>query len=114
MSDHLWYPVFRVGDRVIGIKPEREPSDRGFYEWWRRVEATAGVRHRKPHMTRHTFATDVPDATEGDLLRREGVLGALLDLRHRGLPPLVEDAHRARRQGSRRVPPQEPSNRSAP
>ena len=40
-----------------------------------RVEKTAGVRHRKPHMTRHTFATDVLDATEGDLYAVKELLG---------------------------------------
>jgi site-specific recombinase XerD len=60
---------------VIAVKPERGLSYRGFYEWWRRVEATAGVRHRKPHMTRHTFATDVLDATEGDLYAVKELLG---------------------------------------
>ena len=74
-SDHLWYPVYRVGERVIGLKPERPLSYRGFYEWWRRVERAAGVRHRKPHMTRHTFATDVLDATEGDLYAVKELLG---------------------------------------
>jgi integrase/recombinase XerC len=74
-TDFLWYGVFRVGERVIGLKPERMLSYRGFYEWWRRVEATAGVRHRKPHMTRHTFATDVLDATEGDLYAVKELLG---------------------------------------
>jgi site-specific recombinase XerC len=39
------------------------------------LEATAGVRHRKPHMTRHTFATDVLDATEGDLYAVKELLG---------------------------------------
>ena len=74
-TDFLWYGVFRVGERVIGLKPERMLSYRGFYEWWRRVEATAGVRHRKPPMTRHTFATDVLDATEGDLCAVKELLG---------------------------------------
>lgn len=74
-SDHLWYPVYRVGERVIGLKPERSLSYRGFYEWWRRVEQTAGVKHRKPHMTRHTFATDVLDATDGDLYAVKELLG---------------------------------------
>jgi integrase len=106
-ADFVWYGVFRVGDRVIGLKPERMLSYRGFYEWWKRVEATAGVRHRKPHMTRQTFATDVLDATEGDL-RRKGAAWALLDPRHRGLPPLVEDAHGERRQGAHGVPPRKP------
>ena len=39
------------------------------------MEAAAGVRHRKPHMTRHTFATDVLDATEGDLYALKELLG---------------------------------------
>jgi site-specific recombinase XerD len=74
-TDYLWYAVYRVGQRVIGLKPERSLSYRGFYEWWKRVEAAAGVRHRKPHMTRHTFATDVLDATEGDLYAVKELLG---------------------------------------
>jgi site-specific recombinase XerD len=32
-TDFLWYGVFRVGERVIGLKPERMLSYRGFYEW---------------------------------------------------------------------------------
>ena len=74
-TDHLWYPVYRSGAGVIGLKPERQLSYRGFYEWWRRVENTAGVRHRKPHMTRHSFATDVLDATKGDLYAVKELLG---------------------------------------
>ena len=74
-TDYLWYGVWKLGERVIGIKPERCLSYRGFYEWWRRVEDSAGVRHRKPHMTRHTFATDVLDATEGDLYAVKELLG---------------------------------------
>ena len=40
-----------------------------------RVETEAGVRHRKPHMMRHTFATDVLDATEGNLYAVSSLLG---------------------------------------
>ena len=75
LSDHVWYGVWRVGERVIALKPERPLSSRGFHEWWVRVETAAGVRHRKPHMTRHTFATDVLDATEGDLYALKELLG---------------------------------------
>ena len=39
------------------------------------MEREAGVRHRKPHMTSHTFATDVLDATEGDLYAVQRLLG---------------------------------------
>ena len=35
----------------------------------------AGVRHRKPHMMRHTFATDVLEATEGNLYAVKELLG---------------------------------------
>jgi integrase/recombinase XerC len=74
-SDYLWFPVYHVGDRLIGLKPERASSYRGFYEWWKRVETAAGVQHRKPHAMRHTFATDVLDATEGDLYAVKELLG---------------------------------------
>jgi integrase/recombinase XerC len=74
-SDYLWFPVYHVGDRLIGLKPERSSSYRGFYEWWKQVETAAGVQHRKPHAMRHTFATDVLDATEGDLYAVKELLG---------------------------------------
>jgi integrase/recombinase XerC len=74
-TDYLWYGIYKVGDRLIGLKPERMLSPRGFTDWWRRVEEAAGVRHRKPHMMRHTFATDVLDATEGDLYAVKELLG---------------------------------------
>ena len=54
-----------------------------FYDWWRRVETEAGVRHRKPHMTRHTFATDVLDATEGNLYAVKELLGHSSTTGHR-------------------------------
>ena len=72
---HLWFPTYHVADRLIGLRPERSSSYRGFYEWWKRVERTAGVPHRKPHAMRHTFATDVLDATEGDLYAVKELLG---------------------------------------
>jgi integrase/recombinase XerC len=75
LADYLWYPVWRVGEQIIGVKPERPLSYRGFHAWWCRVEAAAGVRHRRPHMTRHTFATDLLDATEGDLYAVRELLG---------------------------------------
>ncbi len=40
-TDFLWCGVYRMGDRVIAVKPERGLSYRGFYEWWKRVEAAA-------------------------------------------------------------------------
>jgi integrase/recombinase XerC len=75
LDDFLWYGVWRRGQQILALKPERCLSSRGFHEWWRRAVAAAGVRYRKPHMTRHTFATDVLDATEGDLYAVQQLLG---------------------------------------
>ena len=61
-----------MGDRLLTVKPEKPLS---YSAWWRRVENEAGVRHRKPHMTRHTYATDVLDATEGNLYAVKELLG---------------------------------------
>lgn len=75
LSDHVWFAVWVRAGRIIRVTPETRFSYRGFYEWWRRLERLAGVRHRKPHMTRHTFATDVLDATSGDLYAVKELLG---------------------------------------
>ena len=55
--------------------PEKMLGYSNFWAWWKRVESEAGVRHRKPHMMRHTFATDVLDATEGNLYAVQALLG---------------------------------------
>lgn len=75
LADHLWYAIWTRGPKIIRVTPERRFSYRGFWEWWRRLEVLAGVRHRRPHMARHTFATDVLDATEGDLYATKELLG---------------------------------------
>ncbi|MCR4338804.1 MAG: tyrosine-type recombinase/integrase [Gemmatimonadaceae bacterium] len=70
--DHfLWFPwsvskMHTTGERRLNrVYPERPMMPRGFHEWWAgkygRV-AAAEIRYRKPHMTRHTFATDLLDA----------------------------------------------------
>lgn len=53
---HLWYGVTRTPhlERLERGKPIGEGT---FHRWWERCVAEAGVRYRKPHMTRHTFAT---------------------------------------------------------
>ena len=74
-TDYIWFSDLsrrRAPDRA---PPERSSSYRGFYEWWKRIERAAGVPHRKPHAMRHTFATDVLDATEGDLYAVKELLG---------------------------------------
>ena len=75
LDDHVWFAIWVRGKRIIRVTPERRFSYRGFWEWWRRLEKLAGVRHRRPHMVRHTFATDMLDATEGDLYTVRELLG---------------------------------------
>ena len=57
-DDYLWY------DRPGGHEnaPPRHSKAIGntsFQRWWERCLDDAGVRYRKPHMTRHSFATTV-------------------------------------------------------
>jgi len=75
LTDYLWYPVWLRGTQVLGLRPERRLGYGGFWRWWKRVEEAAGVDHKKPHMTRHTFATDVLDATDGDIYAVKELLG---------------------------------------
>ncbi len=56
------------------MKPERRLSPRGFHEWWVRVVKAAGVRYRKPHLTRRTLATDLLD-TGAELYMVKEVMG---------------------------------------
>jgi integrase len=52
-DDHLWSSK-PGGGRVRRHRPIGNTT---FDTWWVRVLGAAGVRHRKPHMTRHSFAT---------------------------------------------------------
>jgi len=67
-GDYLWFPWRTTWlpstkeRRLDDFFPERPMLPRGFHEWWVRRVDEAGVRYRKPHMTRHTFATDLLDA----------------------------------------------------
>lgn len=53
-EDHLW--ATRPGGG--GVVKRKDPiSDTAWFMWWKRCIDQAGVRYRKPHMTRHTYAT---------------------------------------------------------
>ena len=57
------------GDRerqVTAAYPEKAISETGLHNWWQNTLETAGVRHRKLHMTRHTHGTEFYEAT-GDI-----------------------------------------------
>lgn len=53
-DDHLWSTNPGGGRRVRRDKPIGNTT---FDTWWKHVLREAAVRHRKPHMTRHTCAT---------------------------------------------------------
>lgn len=74
-TDFVWFPVFRGEGYEASLHPARPLTYRAFHFWWTRLEKEARVEHRKPHMLRHTFATDVIDATGGDLYALKELLG---------------------------------------
>jgi integrase len=53
-DDHLWYSRPGGTKRLRRTKPIGNST---FDLWWVRCLTAADVRHRKPHMCRHTFAT---------------------------------------------------------
>lgn len=53
-NDYLWYDRPGGTRRVRRLKPIGNTT---FDSWWVRCLSLADVRHHKPHMTRHTFAT---------------------------------------------------------
>lgn len=53
-EDHLWST--RPGGGTV-VKRRDPISETAWFEWWRGCVTRAGVRYRKPHMTRHTYAT---------------------------------------------------------
>lgn len=80
-GDHVWFPMRVAGEyksrarQVTRAYPERPMGSRGFHEWWERLISHSGVEYRKPHMTRHTFATDALDASDGDVYGVKELLG---------------------------------------
>jgi integrase/recombinase XerC len=83
-TDYVWFPVKATGPseaspnrrpQVLWADPTKPMTYAVFWNWWKRIIDEAGIKYRKPHMTRHTYATDVLDATEGDLYAVKELLG---------------------------------------
>jgi integrase len=53
-DDYLWYTKDGGSKR---LRHGRMVSDQRFYDWWKLTLGHAGVRYRKPHLARHSFAT---------------------------------------------------------
>ena len=43
LTDYLWFPVHKMGDRILTMVPEKMLGYSNFWAWWRRVESEAGV-----------------------------------------------------------------------
>jgi integrase len=52
-DEYIWYSKPGGGP----VNRARPIGDGSFHRWWDRCLKGAGVRYRKPHTTRHTFAT---------------------------------------------------------
>ena len=55
--------------------PEKPMSPRAFHEWWGRLIDHSGVDYRKPHTTRHTYATAALEASDDDIYGVKELLG---------------------------------------
>ena len=80
-EDYFWFPMRVAGEyqgrrrQVTKAYPDRPMGQRGFHEWWERIVGHAGVTYRKPHTTRHTYATAALEASEGDIYGVKELLG---------------------------------------
>jgi site-specific recombinase XerC len=81
LGDYVWFPMRVAGEygnrarQVTASYPDRPMGECSMHSWWSRLAGHAGIEYRKLHMTRHTYATDALDATEGDLYGVSEVLG---------------------------------------
>lgn len=86
-DDFLWFPMRVAGahgnreKQVTRAYPEKPMVDSGWHRWWYDLLQRAGIvkegvtRGRKAHTARHTFATAILDATDGDLYGVKELLG---------------------------------------
>ena len=80
-DDFFWFPMRVAGEygnrerQVTKAYPETPMSPRCFHQWWGRLIGHSGVEYRKPHTTRHTYATAALEANEGDIHAVKELLG---------------------------------------
>jgi site-specific recombinase XerD len=73
-TDFVLYPSGAGPRGTTWVDPSRQMAYSTFWRWWDRCCKRAGVRYRKPHMSRHTYATKLIRAT-GDLAAAQKALG---------------------------------------
>jgi site-specific recombinase XerD len=74
-EDHLLYRLKVTGAsllchrerQVLEVRPDLVVASSTAWRWWTACLERAGVPHRKVHMARHTYATNLLRATGGDL-----------------------------------------------
>jgi site-specific recombinase XerD len=57
-GDHLLYATGAGPYGPTWVRVDKPIVYSTFWRWWHRCVDRAGVRYRKPHMTRHTYATN--------------------------------------------------------
>jgi integrase len=68
----LLYPTGASGSGPTWSDPTRPMAYSTFWRWWERCSKRAGVRYRKPHTSRHSYATKLIRA--GDLAAAQKAL----------------------------------------
>jgi site-specific recombinase XerD len=80
-DDYFWFPmrvagVYKGRERqVTKAYPDRPMGQRAMHDWWERLVGHSDVNYRKPHTTRHTYATAALEASDGDLYGVQQLLG---------------------------------------
>lgn len=80
-GDHVLYVTRVTGRngivpmRVLGAYPHKLMGYSTFWRWWDGCVNRAGIRYRKPHMTRHTLATKLSRSPDVKLEDVQAALG---------------------------------------
>jgi integrase/recombinase XerD len=73
-DDYVLYPTGAGPYGPTWSDPTRPMAYSTFWRWWERCVRRAGVRYRKPHMSRHSYATKLARAS-GNLAAVQKALG---------------------------------------
>jgi len=76
-DDYVFFPsgaTNKHGYAITWLDPTRPMAETTFWRWWNRAVGRSDVPYRKPHTTRHSYATDLLDAT-GDIRSVQEALG---------------------------------------
>jgi site-specific recombinase XerD len=73
-ADFVLYPTGAGPYGPTWSDPTRPMAYSTFWRWWERCVRRAGVRYRKPHMSRHSYATKLARAS-GNLAAVQKALG---------------------------------------